>query len=328
MAAQRARRFTIGASTSNLTGEAMDQLHDDVATLAVSYQQKPLSELLAALVETQDVLFELLEGRQPPAYTRRLLLLAGVVSGLLAKASHDLADPHTAITQSRAAFLCADNADHNGLRAWIRGLQSLIAYWGGRPHDAVSYARRGSEYAGRGTTSAWLPVSEARAWAALGNGQAARAAIEAAESARERVQPDEVDELGGLCTFSHARQLYYSADALTWLPDDAAAAERYALAAEAAYADITAPGWAFADAAGTATSLATARIWRAEFDGAAAAMEPVLAMAPGQRIHGVVVSVQRVQRALPSVVDVGVQSDLRERLEAFTATPARAVLGR
>jgi hypothetical protein len=54
------------------------------------------------------------------------------VGGLLAKASHDLAEPYAAMAQARTAYLCADNTDHDGLRAWLRGLQSLIAYWAGR----------------------------------------------------------------------------------------------------------------------------------------------------------------------------------------------------
>jgi hypothetical protein len=328
MAALRARKFTSGASASNVTGEGIDQLHDDVALLTVAYQQRPISEFLAFLAETQDILFGLLEGRQPPLHTRRLLLLTGVTSGLLAKVSHDLGDPHTALTQSRTAFLCADNADHNGLRAWIRGLQSLITYWAGRPAESVRYAQQGAEYRATGTTSAWLPVSEARAWAAMGNADAASAAIHRASDAREKVQPDDVDELGGLCTFSHPRQLYYASDALAWIPAQCAAAERYAVEALAAYADTESAGWAFGDAAGAATSLAVARIARHEIEGASDAMRPVLALPPEQRIHGIVQSVNRVHHAAGAVGADSARSALREEIESFAALPARAVLHR
>ncbi len=47
MAAARARHFTLQASSSNLFGETMDQLHDDLARIAASYQQGPLTEILA-----------------------------------------------------------------------------------------------------------------------------------------------------------------------------------------------------------------------------------------------------------------------------------------
>jgi hypothetical protein len=324
MAAQRARRFALGTTASNLTGESMDQLHDDVAMLAVTYQQRPLSVFLGQLVETQDSLFTLLEGRQPPAYTRRLLLLAGVTGGLLAKVSHDLAEPHAALMQSRTAFLCADNADHNGMRAWIRGVQSLVAYWAGRYQDSLRYAQQGAQYAPRNTTGVWLPVSEARAWAALGNAPAARAAIQRAEDAREQVQPDEVDELGGLCTFSRTRELYYAAEALAWLPSQAAAAEQYAQQAVDAYTDTDAPDWGFGDAAGAATDLAIARVWLGEIEGAGEALQPVLSLPAEQRINGIVLSVNQVHTALSKAPSTAAKQ-LQEQIEVFTATPVGAI---
>lgn len=64
-----------------------------------------------------------MEDKQKPTQTRDLYLLAGRVSGLLAKASQDLVRPHDAMTQARTMFVCADNADHHGLRAWARGLK-------------------------------------------------------------------------------------------------------------------------------------------------------------------------------------------------------------
>ena len=320
MAADRARTFTL-AARSNLTGEGMDQLHDDVAQLAAAYPRSPLGDVLGPLVQGQDTLFTLLEGRQPPAYTRRLLLLSGIVSGLLAKSSHDMGDPHAALTQSRTAYLCADQADHPGMQAWIRGLQSLVAYWAGRPHDAVRYAQQGAALGARSTTAVWLPVSEARAWATLGNATETRAAIERAERAWDQVQGDELDELGGICTFSRARQLYYAADALAWLPSEAETAESYATAAVTAYADTSAPEWAFGDSAGSSCDLAVARVMRGEIAGAAEALRPVLDLPSAQRINGIVSSVQHVHRALTTAPRSAEATDLQEQIEMFTRTP-------
>ncbi|OAH11314.1 hypothetical protein [Streptomyces jeddahensis] len=141
LAARRAKTFALTANQGNLTEAAMEQVHDDVRQLASDYPQRPLSDLLSELVQTQELLYRQLEQRQSPAQARHLYFLTGVVSGLLAKASHDLADPHAAMAQARTAYLCAENADHNGLRAWLRGLQSLIAYWAGRHREAVRFAR-------------------------------------------------------------------------------------------------------------------------------------------------------------------------------------------
>lgn len=325
VAAARARAFVVEMSTSNVSGESMDQLHDDVAALAAAYQRQPPSSIIGDLVSTQETIFSLLEGRQQVTNTRRLLLLAGITSGLLAKISQDLADPHTALAQSRTAYLCADNADHNGMRAWTRGLQSLITYWAGRYHDSVQYAQHGSQFAARGTSGVWLSMCEARAWAALGNDAETMAAIRRAEANRETTEPDELDELGGLCTFSVIRQTYYAADALAWLPSLAPTAEDYAQRAVTAHMDPTVLHWAYGAAAGSATDLAIARLRRGEVDGAAEALEPVLALPPGQRINGIVTSVNHVYAALTAVPAAAAVHALQERIEDFTTTPLRAL---
>ncbi|MGH3767165.1 MAG: hypothetical protein ACRDTX_18755 [Pseudonocardiaceae bacterium] len=98
---------------------------------------------VVGLVDTQDRAFGLLEGRQRPEQTRDLYLIAGIACGLMAKASHDLGVPHDALTQARTGYACADNSGHDGLRAWIRGLQALITYWSGRLEDSVRYAQLG-----------------------------------------------------------------------------------------------------------------------------------------------------------------------------------------
>lgn len=322
MAASRARAFALAAQ-AGLTAEAMEQVYDDVRHVATAYPQRPLPELLGQLVETQDVIFALLEARQRPEHLRQLYFLGGVTGGLLAKASHDLGNPHAALTQARTAFLCADNADHHGLRAWIRGLQALVSYWAGNPHDSVRYAQLGAGYAAQSenTTSIWLPVSEARAWAALGNTKATRTAIQKAEAAWDTVRQDDLDELGGICTFTKARQLYYSADALAWLPELADDAQAYSERALAEYTDESSPAWAFGDAAGSHAAMAIARIAHGELDGAAEAMSWVLDLPAERRINGVVHSARRVHQALrQSGLGDGARG-LQEEIESFVRTP-------
>src|SRR5262249_21622027 len=140
-----------------------------VSELARLYVREPLVSVVGELVEVQDTIFTLLEGRQKPAQARDLYVLAGVASGLLAKTSHDLGRTHEAMTQARTVYVCADHADHQGLRAFAGGLQSLITYWAGRPQEATRYARSGAEAARdvRGSVVPWLYGLEARAWAQL-----------------------------------------------------------------------------------------------------------------------------------------------------------------
>lgn len=323
MSADRARDFLTKAEASNVGRETIDQLADDTRRLVVEYQQLPLERLLGDMADTQDKAFALLEGRQKPEQTRDLYLLAGVMSGLMAKASHDLGAAHDAMTQARAAYTCADNAGHDGLRVWTRGLQSLIAYWSGRLDESVDYARKGADAAARsrGTASVWLASSEARSLAALNRLDEAKAALDQASEARERVQPDELDQLGGLCTFSRPRQLYYAAEALAWAgAAEAVRTERLAVEALGAYDLAPATERAFGDEAGTRCDLAIARIAQGQIDGAAEALTPVLELPVSHRIHGIVASVDNVRRVLGMIDQPSRQAaDLNGAIENFAA---------
>ncbi len=331
MAARRALRFTAMAEGSSVGPETLGQIQDEVRRLTVAYPKLALPTLLGDLVEVQDLTFRLLEhGRVKPVQARELYLLAGITSGMLAKASHDLGNPSAAMMQARTAFVCADNADHHAMRAWVRSLQSLISYWAGRPAEAADYADLGQAAAGsvRGTTSVWLACLSARAHALLGDGEATRGAIQRAEDARATVQPDDLDGFGGIMTFPAPRQLYYVAEATVHLGEDPALGESQADAAVAAYRTASEDEWAFGDEAGAQTDLALARIARGEIEGAAEAVRPVLDLPIEQRNFGITSSAQRVHAALLSTGrrTTGAAVGLREEIEAFTASPTSVLI--
>ncbi len=321
MSADRARDFLTRIEASNVGAETLDQLIDDVRRLVTAYNQQPLPTLLSDLVDTQNRAFELLEGRQPPAQARDLYLIAGIACGLMAKASHDLGAFHDAMTQARTGYACADNAGHDGLRAWIRGLQAAFTYWHGRLEDSLRYAQLGVEAAGRGSASVWLASAEARALAALNRLEETHAALVRAAEARDRVQPDELDSLGGICIFSRPRQLYFAAEALSWGGQpEATRAERLALEALDAYAAAPAQDRSFGHEANTRAALAVARVFQGEVDGAAEALASVLELLPAQRNHGIVIGVERVRTALSAITDPGRDAiELAGAIEAFTA---------
>lgn len=329
MATRRAARFTTFAEIDNVGPEAIAQLQDDVVHLANAYIHDPLVLIMSDLVETQETVFQLLEGKQKPTFAKDLYLLAGVVSGMISKASHDLGRTHEAMTHARTLYVCADNADHQGLRAWARGLQSLIAYWAGRPQQAVRYARTGTEAASalRGSVAAWLPALEARAWAAMSNDKEATIALGAASDKRSAHAPDDLDAIGGILGFPAAKQSYYAAGTYVYLDGQQGQAESQALTALELFENGRPQDRSFSDEAGSRAELALARVHAGHLDGAREAIAPLLDLSPDRRIGGIVLSAERVHQALGAKHHgrSPIARDLREEIEAFCRVPAAAL---
>jgi hypothetical protein len=145
-----------------------------------------------------------------------------------------------------------------------------------------------------------LSATEARAWARLSNASRTRAAIEQAERARDHVQFDELDELGGFCVFDRTWQLYYASDVLAWLPGETAAAEQYSMQAIAAYQDNSVPRW-WAFQALSRANLALARLDGSEIDGAREILAPIFALSPDERLDPIVYSMRVIGNHSPLV---------------------------
>jgi hypothetical protein len=326
MSARRAARFTTYAETHNIGTEAIEQLRHDVVGLANAYMREPLTTIMGDLIELQDIAFGFLEGKQKPAQTRDLYVLASVVTGMVAKASQDLGRFHDAMTLARTMYVCADNADHLGLRAWARGLQSLIANWAGRPQEALRLAETGSAIAAdhTGSVTVWLAAQAAVAAAQCAGGNETQSAIARAARCRDSVQPDDLDLIGGLFTFSLAKQHYYAAEAYVLLGDADEAAEREALEAFELYEHGPPEDRSFRAEAGVKADLALARIHLGQLDGAQEALAPVR---PERRTDGIVISMGRVRRALleQRCIDSHAARELRDEIEAFCRVPAAAL---
>ncbi|MEV4557241.1 helix-turn-helix transcriptional regulator [Kitasatospora sp. NPDC049285] len=199
------------ASASNVDDTLLEQIDADIARLAGDYVSKPVSEVFHDIGALRRGVFDLLHGRQHPYQTSHLYLQAGRLCGLATHVALDLGQYTAAATHSRTAWRCAESAGHNGLRAWIRSVQSLIAYWQQDHRQAAELARAGLPYADGGTIAARLLSLEARATAALGDSASALRAVEAGEAARSTMA---AVDLPGVFTFPEAKQYAYAGTAL------------------------------------------------------------------------------------------------------------------
>ena len=193
----------------------LEQLDHDVVRLARAYILTQPAEIFDDLVRLRDRVYRLLARRARPAQQAHLYLLAGQVCGLLASASMELGCHGAAAEQSRAAWVYAEIIGHNGLRAWLRGTQALIAFWSGNPREAANLAKAGREYLHGGTGFVRLCNIESRAWAYLGDVRETENVIRLGHRARDHgSRPDELHDLvGGEFGFDEARQSFCNAGA-------------------------------------------------------------------------------------------------------------------
>lgn len=325
MAVQRAKAFLLDKDRDRVGDDTLGLLDDEVARLVAAYPREPLSTIWDDLLETQDQVFRLLDGRRVrPSQLRDLNFKAGVLSFLVAKGFNDMEAQHDAMTMTRVAASCAKEAEHTGLIALTDGLKSLISYWADRPQDAYFYASHGADATAghRGTVGLWLLGLQARAAAVMGNEEAVRVANEQAADRRERVVHDDLDKLGGLFTYASEKQLYYAVESEALLGHGDTRLAAQAEQAVQGFSDPTSPAWAFGDLAGAQCDLALIRLYNGDVEGAGEALRPVLDLPVSHRNNGIVVSALRVRKALvgsPAHTALAAQ-DLRAEIESFPAS--------
>ncbi|MBV9143196.1 MAG: hypothetical protein JO115_20155 [Pseudonocardiales bacterium] len=121
MAASESAHFGQFAEQSNVGPHTLEQFRADLVRIVTTYPNRPVYPLFVEVRALRNRAFELLEGRQYPDQSRELYLVAGALCGVLANASFDLGWLPAAETHARTAFLCAELAGNNALRAWCTG---------------------------------------------------------------------------------------------------------------------------------------------------------------------------------------------------------------
>ncbi|MBG0825786.1 XRE family transcriptional regulator [Planomonospora sp. ID91781] len=328
MAAARESADFIGrAEQTNVGSHTLEQLRDDITRIVTTYPHRPVAPTFTEVLHLRNRAFELLEGRQYPGQTRELHLIAGVLCDILANASFDLGHLAAAQTQARAARLCAELADNNWLLSWVGGTQSLIAYWGNRPADAVALARSVWDHTPEtGTVRVRLAALEARAHARLRDTSAADEALRRAEQAREQVRGD--DEFGGMLSFPEGKESFYASTCQLWLGDVEAhryrEAERLAAAAVGWYEAAPPERRRIGEQCLAMLDLAAARLARGDLDGTVEVTQEVLSMGARRRTDSVAQRLQQLgtQLARPAHQNAPLALALREEIGVFCRTSA------
>lgn len=326
--AEEAFRF-LARAENTAAPEILALLWNEVRRLANSYGDH-LALLVNDLAVARKAVFRLLDGPTDPAQARDLYFLGGLVCAMLVHASRDLGHTERALMYERTALLCADRAGHPGLHIVIATEQAATAYWMARYTDSIHYTERAQQHAAHvhGSIAVLPAVQQARAYAAIGDIEHARVALATSHQIRSRVQPDDLDAIGGIMRLSLPEQLGIIAGTAAWLPDPAAA-ERAAADAvmayeNAPYADRSHNSFAIAHA-----DLALARVRLHELDGARQALQPVLSIPAHHRVLPICTGAHRVITALdtdPAYQHSPQARDLTANINAYVSESAQLAL--
>jgi hypothetical protein len=168
------------AEESNVGDLTVEQLHVDIERIAQNYLKVPTKPLFERTKAVRDRAFKLLTGRQPPHQTRDLYAAAGWAITLLGWMSVDLGRPDVAESHTRTAWACAEAADFDELRAWVRATQHTAAFWQDDFTRAAEFAQDGLRYA-EGTSALFLASVAAVDLARIGRLDDASEALDAAK---------------------------------------------------------------------------------------------------------------------------------------------------
>jgi transcriptional regulator with XRE-family HTH domain len=209
MAADESAQFRRWSATTNVDDDVLEQMAADIADIAVRYLIDPPAPLFSRLLGARDDVFALIAGRQQPKHTMDLYKVAGQICALLAHATADLGHGHAAHTHARTALHCAEQAGYTPLRVYIRWVQSNVAYWDGRFHEAAQLVEAALPDANGGTALLRLASQQARINAARRRPGDVKRALAIAESAPAEAGVDEP----GVLAFAPGKAAYYASEA-------------------------------------------------------------------------------------------------------------------
>lgn len=323
-AAHEASEHAGRAESTNVGATTLEQFDADVTRIANDYVHVPPVPMMVEMLRVRRRVYRLLEGHQRPTDTSHLYLLAGTLSGLLANASTDLGYYDSAAEQARAAWAYAELCDHNGLRAWTRGMQALIEYKSERPRRAVLLAQSGQEYAESATSKVRLHNIEARIWSRLGSTADTERCIHSADTARDGSSTDNLhDEVGGVFGFNEPKSQYYAGATYIHLGQAEPALQATRRAIEL-YANGPTEQRSYGAEALARVDSAAAHLINGSLDGAAEALQPVLQLDEDKRIAQLEERLTGLRQRLagPAFRDAVEARILDERIEEFCGTTA------
>ncbi|MEV8393018.1 MULTISPECIES: DNA-binding protein [unclassified Streptomyces] len=262
-----------------------------------------------------------------PNQSSDLFLLAGQACALLASAAFDLGSQDAAETLTMAALAYVRPIDHAPLIAWCGGNLALLAYWDGRPAEALEHVKSAQSLATSGTAKLRLHSIAARTYAHLGDPDCVRHELEAAQQVDQDIRDDHHDDMGGEFGFSRERAAMSAGSSWLLIQDGANAVEASSRALELVQARTEEQRSVKVEMEATA-DLALAQLLNADLASAIATLGPVFELPPEQRVDGLLLRLNgvRSQLTVPALHRHREAVELGHHIEGFRRDSARSTL--
>jgi transcriptional regulator with XRE-family HTH domain len=301
---------------SEVADATIEQYASQARRLAKVFEVEMSVALLLETRRLRDRVASQLRGHQRIGQARDLYLVAAQVCGLLAWMSGDAGNYRAGDTHAWTAWMCAEQAGHDGARAWVRATQAKLAYWDGRYGESAQLAEDGLGYGPAGSAHVFLALFRARALARTGRVDlAAQALSQAAANQEAAAGPD---LLGGPWELTPGRYhgLLSGIRLLMGNPGDAVAeaSQAITLSQETPLDE----RHLFAEFL-VRTDQAQAYVQRSELDGVTDALRPVLDLPADMRTEPIVQQLGRLRASLaaPAFATASQARDLQDEIEVY-----------
>ncbi|MEU9074383.1 DNA-binding protein [Kitasatospora sp. NPDC048538] len=329
MTAREASDHAASVASAFLSDLSIEQVEEDVRRLARTYNNRSPFDVLREARQLRTNAEGLLDRTHIPEQKQQLLIAIGQTTALLALAAFGLGAIGEANRLARSAGMYAEVTRFTPLAAFAAGTLGMLAYWEGRPNEAIRFIRQAQSFPGVGTAGqARIASIEARAYGHLGDQRRAAAAVERFLDADTVDRDDLHDEVAG--EFLHGPDRLARSYGTTFvLLRDGANALEYTRRVLELQAGLPAEQRSPRIDAEARTDLAAALILNGEVEEAADVLEPIAALAADRRAKGLVERAVHVGRLLTTepVRTSPVAASLRESLEEYTRVAAPRQLG-
>jgi hypothetical protein len=174
----------------NVDDDVLDALAFAINDVVERYETDGPATLARKVRALRSLSHDYLQGHQHPRQRERLYLIAAKLAGLLGYMAVNQGRPSLGRTYCAEAFQLAAQIGAKDVLAWVRGTESLAAYYSGAYVEALELARDGQRYAGGGPQAIRLALNgEARAHGKLQNLSGVHAAVSRGVELLSRAEP-------------------------------------------------------------------------------------------------------------------------------------------